>query len=70
MTVEADYRLPRTVVPSRYEMTLEPDLGNATFTGSQTVAVEVLEPVNEVVLNAIELVISAVAMVNSSGNRS
>ncbi|MCP3998864.1 MAG: M1 family metallopeptidase [bacterium] len=69
MTVEAEYRLSRTVIPSRYELTLEPDLGNASFTGTEAVAVEVVEPVNEVVLNAIELVISAAAMVDSAGTR-
>jgi puromycin-sensitive aminopeptidase len=49
------YRLPRTVVPSRYELTIEPDLEAATFTGEQRIAVEVTEPVDEVVLNADEL---------------
>jgi len=49
------YRLPRTVVPSRYELTLEPDLGAATFGGTVATTVEITEAVDEVVLNAIEL---------------
>jgi puromycin-sensitive aminopeptidase len=51
------YRLPRSVVPSRYDVVLEPDLERATFTGSVQVAIDVAdgEPVTEVVLNAIEL---------------
>jgi puromycin-sensitive aminopeptidase len=69
MTSEAEYRLPRSVIPSRYELTLSPDLGTASFTGSETVEVEVLEPVTEIVLNAIELEIHDAAMTDGSGAR-
>ena len=55
MQEEAHYRLPRTVVPSRYELTLEPDLAEGTFTGSELVTVSVEEPVDEIVLNADDL---------------
>jgi puromycin-sensitive aminopeptidase len=54
-TPENPHRLPRTVVPHRYDLTLEPDLESATFSGSETVAVEVTEPTAEVVLNAVEI---------------
>ena len=49
------YRLPSDVVPSAYELVLEPDLGAATFVGEVTIIVEVVEPTAEVVLNAIDL---------------
>jgi aminopeptidase N len=49
------YRLPRTVIPSRYQLTIEPDLDAAVFTGDERVAIEVIDPVDEVVLNADEL---------------
>ncbi|MDX2342495.1 MAG: M1 family metallopeptidase [Acidimicrobiia bacterium] len=65
MTVEAEYRLPRTVIPSRYELTLAPDLGSASFTGTEVVDVIVTAPTNTVELNAIELEISGVEMVSS-----
>ena len=52
---EADYRLPGSVVPRRYDLTMEPDLASATFTGTEAVTVDVLEAVDEVVLNAAEL---------------
>ena len=42
------YRLPRTVVPSRYDLVLEPDLDAWTFAGSVAVAIEVHERVDEV----------------------
>ncbi|MCY4193405.1 MAG: M1 family metallopeptidase, partial [bacterium] len=52
------YRLPRDVVPRRYELRLEPDLEAFTFAGAVAVDVEVQEQVGEIVLNAAELEIS------------
>src|SRR3546814_15999609 len=49
------YRLPRTVVPRRYDLRLVPDLPSASFTGDVDIAVTVVSSTNEVVLNAIEL---------------
>jgi puromycin-sensitive aminopeptidase len=49
------YRLPETVIPERYEIRLVPALGSATFTGEETVVINVREPVREIVFNAIEL---------------
>ncbi|MET0578842.1 MAG: M1 family metallopeptidase, partial [Ilumatobacteraceae bacterium] len=49
------YRLPRTAVPVRYDVELGPDLSAATFEGSVAIAVDVIEPVDELVLNADEL---------------
>jgi puromycin-sensitive aminopeptidase len=51
-------RLPTTVVPSHYDLVLSPDLEGATFSGSEAVTVEVAEPVDEVVLHALDLAIS------------
>ncbi len=63
------HRLPRTVVPSRYDLELEPDLENRTFAGSEDVAIEVVEPVPEVVLNADGLEIDRGWLVDASGER-
>jgi puromycin-sensitive aminopeptidase len=52
---EARYRLARSVVPHRYDLVLEPDLEAVTFAGSETVTLEVVEPVDEIVLNAADL---------------
>ncbi|MGH9227418.1 MAG: M1 family metallopeptidase [Acidimicrobiales bacterium] len=62
------HRLPRTVVPRRYDLTLEPDLEAASFAGHEVVAVEVLTETSEVVLNAVELEIDeATAEVPGAG---
>ncbi len=52
------HRLPRTVVPARYDLTLEPDLDAATFTGTVDIEVDLVEPLDEIVLNAAELTIT------------
>jgi puromycin-sensitive aminopeptidase len=57
-----DHRLPTTVVPSRYDLRLEPDLESATFSGEETILVAVTEPVSEIVLNAAELAIHSVSL--------
>ncbi len=54
-------RLPRTVVPRRYDLTLEPDLDAATFAGHESIAVEVVTATAEVVLNAVEIAIDEAA---------
>ncbi|HEV3137065.1 MAG TPA: M1 family metallopeptidase, partial [Pirellulales bacterium] len=52
------YRLPQNVVPSRYELRLEPDLNARSFRGEVAITVTVHEPVQDVFLNATELDIS------------
>src|SRR5437879_3775512 len=69
LPIVADYRLPRTVVPRRYELRIEPDLAAATFTGREDVTVDVVEPVTEVVLNAAELVVDEAWLESNDGTR-
>jgi len=54
------YRLPQTVVPSRYRLVLEPDLDRATYAGSVSIDVTARDSVDVVQLNADELDIAAV----------
>ncbi len=49
------YRLPRHVVPIRYDLRLEPDLTVANFAGQETITLTIHQPTSEIVLNAIEL---------------
>ncbi|MDH4112673.1 MAG: M1 family metallopeptidase [Actinomycetota bacterium] len=61
------YRLPRTVVPSRYDLVLEPDLEAATFSGTVDISVEVHERVTQVVLNALDLAIDGATVHGANG---
>ena len=50
-------KLPKTVVPLHYEIELAPDLDKLAFKGREKVHIEVLEPTDRLVLNALELTI-------------
>ncbi len=63
------YRLPASVVPSRYDLTLEPDLDAATFTGFESVAVRITETVDEIRVNAVDLTIEEGWLEASDGRR-
>ncbi|MGH7277145.1 MAG: M1 family metallopeptidase, partial [Candidatus Rokuibacteriota bacterium] len=63
------YRLPRSVVPVRYDIRLEPDLTTASFAGDQTVTITVAEPTSEIWLNAVELTIDVVTLTDGGGGR-
>jgi puromycin-sensitive aminopeptidase len=64
-----NYRLPRTVVPSRYDIRLAPDLTNFKFTGEVVAHVEVKQPVKEMLLNAIELEIHSAELTADKGTK-
>jgi aminopeptidase N len=49
-------------MPSRYEVSLTPDLDAASFTGTVRIAAEATEAVSEIVVNAIELEIASVTV--------
>ena len=54
------YRLPRTVLPYRYTLALEPDLAAASFVGHVVIDANAAEVADRIVLNAIELGIDSV----------
>ena len=66
---EDPYRLPRTVAPGHYRIRIEPDLEEARFAGTEVVTVEVAEPTDRVVLNAIELDIHEAWLSRGDGSR-
>ena len=48
-------RLPQTVHPEHYQLTLTPDLKSATFTGKEKIEVVLDRPADSVTLNAVEI---------------
>jgi aminopeptidase N len=62
------FRLPRTVEPETYRIEIEPNVASATFSGTVSMDVTVLEPVESIVLNAAELAVSDVDVVTADGS--
>ena len=56
-------QLPKTVVPRHYFLQIQPDLVKFTTRGSLTVEIEVREPVEKIVLNALDLEITRARLV-------
>lgn len=70
MLTESDFRLPRTVIPRHYTITVEPDLETFGFRGTEVVDIDVLEPVDEIVINALDIDIERGELVHlASGKR-
>ena len=53
-------RLPDSVIPEHYTLTLAPDLKEALFTGDETIDVQVKQPVDAITLNAAEITFGTV----------
>ncbi len=62
-----EYRLPRTVVPNRYSITVLPDSDLSSFEGEVAIELTVLEPTPEIVLNAVGLEISRATLRGEDG---
>ncbi len=67
--MSSDHRLPRTVVPNHYALTLSPELDDATFGGLAIIDVEITGATEEIVLNAAQLTITDATLRNDSGAR-
>jgi len=55
-------RLPSTVRPEHYALTLTPDLKAATFTGVESIDLTLAEPTNHITLNAAEIAFQSVTV--------
>jgi aminopeptidase N len=55
-------KLPKQVVPEEYAIRIAPNLGKFTFDGSETVKLNVREPVRRLVLNALEIKITSASL--------
>ncbi|KAK9737306.1 Peptidase M1 N-terminal domain [Popillia japonica] len=65
-----DYLLPGNVIPSLYELVLEPDFETDTFNGSVRISVTIASTTNTIVLHADELDIdeSSISLLDESGD--
>ena len=52
------YRLPRHVIPTRYDLRLEPDLDQARFHGQESVTVTVTQPTTTLLMNTADLTVT------------
>jgi puromycin-sensitive aminopeptidase len=70
LTDADSFRLPRTVEPLVYHVTLSPDLGAATFTGSVAIELTVHEPTDLILCNAAELAVHEAFAEHADGTTS
>ncbi|GKS64327.1 aminopeptidase [Nitrospira sp.] len=61
------YRLPRHVLPTRYDLRLEPDLKAATFTGQVSITLSVKQETQTILLNATDLHIASTRIEGQNG---
>src|SRR5262252_9610801 len=59
---ETPGKLPKEVVPTEYAIRIVPNLDNFTFSGSETVKLNVRSPVRQLVLNGLELKIEGTSV--------
>jgi len=55
-------KLPKEVIPTDYSIRIVPNIDKLTFTGTETVKLDVRNPVHRLVLNALELEISEASL--------
>jgi aminopeptidase N len=55
-------KLPKQVVPDEYAIRIAPDIAKRSFTGTETVKLNVREPVRQLVLNALEIQITSASL--------
>lgn len=67
MENSTNYRLPRNTVPKRYALMLRPDFDNFTFSGTESIDIEVIQPSNAITLNAVDLEIASAQIITAAG---
>jgi aminopeptidase N len=59
-------RLPQSVIPSHYAITIEPNFANDTFSGEETIDVDVKEPVAKIAIHAVQLHVTSATIAGMS----
>ncbi|MFQ5552500.1 MAG: M1 family metallopeptidase [Thermoplasmata archaeon] len=67
MNGEETYRLPSSVIPEQYTLSLTPDLEALTFEGTADIEVTVRDPTSEISMNAVELEVTAAHLTLEDG---
>ncbi|HUB53356.1 MAG TPA: M1 family metallopeptidase [Terracidiphilus sp.] len=62
-------RLPNTVAPTHYRLSLTPDLKAATFTGTEQIDVDIKQPLSAITLNAAEIAFQSVTIDQSGAQQ-
>lgn len=66
---EQEFRLPGNVVPRHYDICIEPDLEKFSFAGEETIEVEIVEPVDCIMINSAEIEFAELFIENEKGTR-
>jgi len=61
------YRLPRSVVPERYDLHLVPNIEEGTFSGNVGITCDIVADTDEIALNSLDLIIDAGKAVDDKG---
>jgi len=56
------YVLPQTVRPTKYALKMQPNMEEFTFTGEESISIEVIQATSDIVLNATELEVQSAAL--------
>ena len=65
--VEATTQLPREVRPTHYDISVVPHADRMTFDGRVAIAIEVLQPTDRIVLNAVDMVFAKATLAPAGG---
>lgn len=68
LILQLNYRLPKTVIPTFYDLHLNPDLKTGLFTGKINITLKFLEITDEIVLHSEGLEIKSVKIYDGNNN--
>src|SRR6266478_3316249 len=66
---DRDFRLPKSVMPARYDLRIEVDLDRWRFDASEHIEVTIERPTAEIFLHAVDLEIRSVQAVTSAATQ-
>jgi aminopeptidase N len=67
--VQATTQLPRNVRPTHYDVAVVPHAGTLAFDGKATISVDVLDPTDSIVLNALDMTFASATLTPADGGQ-